>query len=51
MKALRCVRHGPPGTLVVEDIDTPSAGPDEVLVQVKAAGVNFPDTLIIQNKY
>ena len=51
MKALRCVRHGLPETLVVEDIDAPSAGPGEVLVQVKAAGVNFPDTLIIQNKY
>ena len=51
MKALRCVRHGPPETLVVEDIDAPSPGPGEVLVQVKAAGVNFPDTLIIQNKY
>ena len=51
MKALRCVRHGPPETLVVENIDAPSPGPGQVLVQVKAAGVNFPDTLIIQNKY
>ena len=51
MKALRCVRHGLPDTLVVEDIDAPVPGPGEVLVQVKAAGVNFPDTLIIQNKY
>ena len=51
MKALRCVRHGQPDALVVEDIESPSPGPGEVLVQVKAAGVNFPDTLIIQNKY
>ena len=51
MKALRCVRHGPPEALVVEDIDAPIPGPGEVLVQVKAAGVNFPDSLIIQNKY
>lgn len=51
MKALRCVRHGPPDALVVEHLDAPSPGPGEVLVQVKAAGVNFPDTLIIQNKY
>ena len=51
MKAVRCVRHGPPEMLVVEDIDAPIPGPGEVLVQVKAAGVNFPDSLIIQNKY
>ncbi|HET9976799.1 MAG TPA: NADPH:quinone oxidoreductase family protein [Burkholderiaceae bacterium] len=51
MKALRCVRHGLPDTLVVEDIDAPLPGPGQVLVQVKAAGVNFPDTLIIQDKY
>lgn len=51
MKALRCVRHGLPDTLTVENIDPPNPGPGEVLVQVKAAGVNFPDTLIIQNKY
>jgi NADPH:quinone reductase len=51
MRALRCLRHGLPDTLAVEDIATPEPGPGEVLVQVKAAGVNFPDTLIIQNKY
>lgn len=51
MKALRCVRHGTPDMLTVEQVDTPVPGPGQVLVQVKAAGVNFPDTLIIQNKY
>ena len=51
MKAVRCVRHGPPEALVVEDIAAPAPGPGEVLVAVKAAGVNFPDTLIIQDKY
>ena len=51
MKALRCVRHGPPESLVVEDVAPPVPGSGEVLVQVKAAGVNFPDALIIQNKY
>jgi NADPH2:quinone reductase len=43
-------QFGPPETLVVEDVPAlpPAAG--EVVVQVKAAGVNFPDSLIIQNK-
>ena len=51
MKAVRCNRHGGPETLVVEDIAVPAPRAGEVLVQVKAAGVNFPDALIIQNKY
>jgi NADPH2:quinone reductase len=44
-------RFGPPETLAVEDIPSPVPGPGEVLVRVKAAGVNFPDSLIIQDKY
>lgn len=51
MKALRCNQFGPADRLVVEDVDLPGPGPQEVLVTVKAAGVNFPDGLIIQNKY
>ncbi|HEU0203264.1 MAG TPA: NADPH:quinone oxidoreductase family protein [Burkholderiaceae bacterium] len=51
MKAVRCNRYGPPEELVVEDIPAPVPGAGEVLVNVKAAGVNLPDTLIIQNKY
>ena len=51
MKALRCHRFGPPGGLVVEDVELPAPAPREVLVEVKAAGVNFPDGLIIQDKY
>ena len=51
MRAVLCKQFGPPETLVVEDVPAlrPSAG--EVVVRVKAAGVNFPDSLIIQNKY
>ena len=51
MKAVLCKAFGPPESLVVEEIASPIAGPGEVIVSVKAAGVNFPDVLIIQNKY
>jgi NADPH2:quinone reductase len=51
MKALRCRQHGGPELLTVEDIAAPVPKAGEVVVNVKAAGVNFPDALIIQNKY
>ena len=51
MKAVLCRQYGPPEALVVEDVPSPMAGPGQAVVTVKAAGVNFPDTLIIQNKY
>jgi NADPH:quinone reductase len=51
MRALLCKAHGMPETLMVEDLPSPTPGPDQVLIDVKAAGVNFPDALIIQNRY
>jgi NADPH2:quinone reductase len=51
MRAVRCKAFGPPESLVLEDLASPRAGPGEVVVSVKAAGVNFVDVLIIQNKY
>jgi NADPH:quinone reductase len=51
MKALLCKTHGLPDTLVFEEHTLGPVGPDQVLVTMKAAGVNFPDVLIIQNKY
>ena len=51
MKAVVCKQFGPPESLVVEELASPSPGPGEVVVAVKAASVNFPDVLIIQNKY
>jgi NADPH2:quinone reductase len=51
MKAVLCKTHGPPESLVVEDMPDPVPGEGEVLVRVKAAGLNFFDTLIIQGKY
>ncbi len=51
MKALLCKQYGLPDTLVVEEVPDPVPGPGEIVVDMKAAGVNFPDVLIIQNKY
>ena len=51
MKAVLCVEHGPPEKLVVKDVPTPEPGRGQVRISVKAVGVNFPDTLIIQNLY
>ncbi len=51
MKAVLCKELGPATKLVVEDLPSPVAGPDEAVVAVKAAGLNFFDTLIIEGKY
>ena len=51
MRAIRCNRYGPPDTLVVETLPDPEPGPGEIVVDVKAASVNFPDVLVIENKY
>lgn len=51
MKALLCKTHGLPETLVLDEVPDPVPGDDEVVVEVHAAAVNFPDTLIIQNLY
>lgn len=51
MKALLCKQFGPPEDLVIEDVPPPQPGPGQVAVRVKAAALNFPDTLIVQGKY
>ena len=51
MKAVVCKAWGPPDSLVVEQLPDPLPGPGEVVVEVKAAGVNFPDVLTVQGKY
>ena len=51
MKAVLCKEWGLPGKLVVEDVPSPKPASGQVVVSVKACGVNFPDTLIIQGKY
>jgi len=49
--AVLCKAFGPPESLVVDDIASPTPGPGETVISVKAASVNFPDVLIIENKY
>src|SRR5947199_1674324 len=51
MKAVLCKAFGPPESLVIEDIEPLKPGKGQVVISVKACGVNFPDTLIIQGKY
>jgi len=51
MKAVVCEKYGPPDSLVVKDLPSPRAGKGEVVVSMKAASINFPDVLIIENKY
>ena len=40
-----------PQSLVFEEVASPEPGPGEAVISVKAASVNFPDVLIIENKY
>ena len=51
MRAVRCHELSGPKALVVDEVEVPSPGSGEVLIDVKAAGVNFPDILITQGKY
>jgi NADPH:quinone reductase len=51
MKAVLCKEYGPPESLVVEEVEAPRASPGMVRVAVHAAGVNFPDVLIIKGEY
>jgi len=51
MKALLSTAAGGPETLVLQDIAEPAAGPGELLVAVKACSVNYPDVLVIEDKY
>ena len=51
MKAVLCKSFGPIDNLVIEDIPDLTPDKDEVVINVKACGLNFPDTLIVQGKY
>ena len=51
MRALVCEKFGPPETLVLGDVPMPDPAPNEIRIRVKAAGVNFPDTLMLEGRY
>jgi NADPH2:quinone reductase len=51
MKAMLCKEFGPPESLSLAEAPSPEIGPKDVRVRVRAAGVNFPDVLMIQGKY
>lgn len=51
MRALLSIQPGGPDTLELQDSDSPEPGPGEVRIRVRACGVNFPDALIIEDKY
>lgn len=51
MKAMMSHEPGGPETLKLTEVDTPEPGPGQVRIAVNAAGVNFPDTLIIRDMY
>ncbi|MGY3573019.1 NADPH:quinone oxidoreductase family protein [Bradyrhizobium sp. USDA 4504] len=51
MKAVVSRSSGGPDTLVIEEVEDPTAAAGQIVVRIKASGVNFPDTLIIEDKY
>jgi len=51
MKAMLCKQLGHPSKMVLEEVPSPQPKENEVLLQVKACSVNFPDTLMVQGLY
>jgi len=51
MKAIVCQEFGPPEDLVLEEVEAPTAGPGEIVIEVRASTVTFPYALMIENKY
>ncbi|MGD0311541.1 MAG: NADPH:quinone oxidoreductase family protein [Acidimicrobiales bacterium] len=51
MRAVRCERYGPPDSVVVAEVDDPVAGEGQVVVDVAAAAANFPDVLVVADRY
>jgi len=51
MRAARCLAYGPPSTVVVVEVPDPVASEGQVVVDVAAAAVNFPDVLVVADKY
>src|SRR5713101_9996199 len=51
MKAMIATQWGEPSGMQYAEVADPTAGPGQVLIDVKAIGCNFPDILIVQGKY
>jgi len=51
LKALLSTAPGGPETLKLTEVDNPVPGPGQLLVRVKACAINYPDVLIIEDKY
>jgi NADPH2:quinone reductase len=51
MRAVLCKAFGPPESLVIEEVEDPKPGPGQVVIDIGACAVNFPDVLMIQNLY
>jgi NADPH:quinone reductase len=51
MKALLCTHYGPPEEMELRELPSPTPGKNQVLIDVKACGVNFPDVLMLADKY
>src|SRR5437870_8266300 len=51
MKALLCTHYGPPEEMELREMPSPAPGKNQVLITVKACGVNFPDVLMLADKY
>ena len=51
MQAMLCREYGPPENMTLSELPSPIAGSGQIVIAVKACGVNFPDVLMLQDKY
>ena len=51
MRAILVKEHGSPEDMLIEELPAPKPGPGEVLIDVHAIGLNFPDLLVISGQY
>ena len=51
MLSYRVWEHGAPSTMKIDKLDSLRPGPDEIVIGVKAVGINYPDVLVISGKY
>ncbi len=51
MKAIVCREYGAIDNLVLDEVPSPSVGPSQVKIRIRACGVNFPDILMVQGMY